>query len=328
MKGKKQSRSLTLRLTLTVIVVMLTLNLLSIISALRLTSATRESVLQEHSYLQNYYIKQLDRELTQTQARLYTMSRSYDFSVALSGAESGEAQYSALRSQVTLNTQMKDWLNQFPMVDGYFLFQPEGDLLIIAGDDSEAVRMMGERLKSGEQADAQEKRDGKWHLQEAPIGDVLMFTGIRRGIQYGAWVQTARLLDTWGLNAQEYQILPDSAPQRAETVDAAAEQAQCLLRYSPPEDAFSLPMNVKILLVLSVVMLLSIPLIWLAMRRLVLNPLHELMEAIRKIESGDTAYRIPEKTTSSEFERLNTQFNRSVEQLSGMRMKIYEAAGK
>ena len=52
---RKQSRSLTLRLAVTVIVVMLTLNLLSIISALRLTSTTRESILQEHSYLQTYY---------------------------------------------------------------------------------------------------------------------------------------------------------------------------------------------------------------------------------------------------------------------------------
>ena len=145
---RKQSRSLTLRLAVTVIVVMLTLNLLSIISALRLTSTTRESILQEHSYLQTYYTKQLDRELTQAQVRLYSMSRSYDFSTALSGAETGEAQYSALRSQVTLNTQMKDWLNQFPMVDGYFLFQPEGDLLIIAGDDSAAVQMIGEQLKA------------------------------------------------------------------------------------------------------------------------------------------------------------------------------------
>lgn len=51
---RKQSRSLTLRLAVTVIVVMLTLNLLSIISALRLTSTTRESILQEHSYLQTY----------------------------------------------------------------------------------------------------------------------------------------------------------------------------------------------------------------------------------------------------------------------------------
>ncbi len=322
---RKQSRSLTLRLAVTVIVVMLTLNLLSIISALRLTSTTRESILQEHSYLQTYYTKQLDRELTQAQVRLYSMSRSYDFSTALSGAETGEAQYSALRSQVTLNTQMKDWLNQFPLVDGYFLFQPEGDLLIIAGDDSAAVQMIGEQLKSGEQADEQENRDGKWRLQQTPIGGVLIFMGIRRGIQYGAWVQTDRLLDTWGLNAQEYQILPDTVSPNAETVDAAAEQAQCLLRYIPPEDAFALPLNVKILLVMSVTMLLSIPLIWLAMRRLVLNPLHELMEAIRKIESGDTAYRIPEKTTSSEFERLNTQFNRSVEQLAGMHMEIYEA---
>lgn len=118
-------------------------------------------------------------------------------------------------------------------------------MLIIAGDDSAAVQMIGEQLKSGEQADEQENRDGKWRLQQTPIGGVLIFMGIRRGIQYGAWVQTDRLLDTWGLNAQEYQILPDTVSPNAETVDAAAEQAQCLLRYIPPEDAFALPLNVK-----------------------------------------------------------------------------------
>lgn len=42
--------------------------------------------LQEHNYLQSYYINQLDRELKQTQTRLYSMSRSYDFSMALSHA--------------------------------------------------------------------------------------------------------------------------------------------------------------------------------------------------------------------------------------------------
>ncbi len=324
MRPKPRVRSLTLRLFTTVTVVLLTLNVLSILSTLRLTAATRASMLREHSYVQSLYVNQLDRELAQTQTRLYSMSRSYDFSLALSRAEEGPAQYDALRSQVALNTEMKDWLAQFPLIDGYFIYQPEGDILIISGDDTRAIQEVTARLKDPEQTEWLEGVDGKWALHPLLMGDTLMFSGTRRGTRYGAWVQTDRLLAEWGLQEDGYQLLTDMALEEAGTVDVPSAQAQCLLRYRLPDAAVSLPTSVKALAILSVVMLLSIPFIWLTLRKLVLLPLRDLMEAIQRIESGDTAYRIPEKTTSSEFDRLNAQFNRSVEQLAGMRMEMYE----
>lgn len=324
-KGKKQAKSLTLRLMLSLVLVLILLNLVSMISSLRLIATARKGILQEHSYLQSYYINQLDRELEQTQTRLYSMSRSYDFSMALSHASDSKGQYSALRSQVALKAQMKEWLTLFPMIDGYFIDQIEDGLLIISGDDTATTQVMTDYLRDNASDELLRAQSGQWQMYEAPSENLLVFVGVRRGTRYGAWVRTAQIMETWGLRQEEYQLLPSTAAPADGTVDAVSEQAQCLLRYCLPNETFLIPVNDKILLGLSMVMLLSIPFIWLMMRRLVLKPLHELMEAIGRIESGDTAYRIPEKSTSSEFDRLNAQFNRSVEQLTGMRMEVYEA---
>ncbi len=359
MERRRNKKSITLRLFATVFLVVLLLNILSVIGTLGLSEASRRNVIQEHSYALSLYMNQLDRELSQTQSRMYDLSRSNDYSLATLPLDGSTDPYRILRSQTVMAETLNDWLGQFPLIDGYYIMQPETGLLIICGSDSVYVLNLSKDLMgvSGENTSEETviseentseetviseentseemvisgentAEDGRWHLKKADDQGQLFFASVHHDTVYGAWVQEKRLLEEWGIERtgrEHYELLAGSAKWRSDCVDVASECFDGILRYHMPSLESMVPTGVRILLIASIIMLCALPLVWFSMRKLVLLPLRELMGAIRHIEEGETGYRIPEKSTSSEFGQLNVQFNHSMDQLASMRMQVYES---
>lgn len=333
----EKTRSITLRLFSTVFLVIVLLNILSIIGVLGLTSLSRKNMTQEYSYAMQLYMNQLDRELGQAQTRMYDLSHTYEYNLSMTDPETGADPYEILRSQVSVYNTMGSWLLHYPLIDGYFVYQEEKSLLIIDGEDSAAVYTISQELgKSGLLSlsrKAQEETvlpefNSKWTFQDREGQGWIIFATIYRNAVYGAWVQTERLFREWEIppeSADRYRILQSSSPQPADCVDVGSVQADCILRYQLPSAASTIPTGVKILLIASVIMLLALPIVWFSVQRLVIHPLRALIGAIHRIEAGDPEYRIPEKTTSNEFDQLNAQFNHSLDQLENMHLQVYES---
>jgi len=329
MERNRNKKSITLRLFATVFLVVLLLNILSVIGTLSLSEASRRNVIQEHSYALSLYMNQLDRELSQAQSRMYDLSRSNAYGLAMSPLDNSENTYEILRNRTYVTETLNGWLGQFPLIDGYYILQPGTGLLIICGSDSAFVLKLSDELPglSGEE-EKTTKQDGRWHLQKTDDQGSLFFASVYHDSVYGAWVQEDRLLEEWGIERtgrERYELLGEQDGTRSDCVDAASESFDGILRYHMPSLESMVPAGVRILLIASIIMLLALPLVWFSMRKLVILPLRELMGAIRHIEAGDTGYRIPEKSTSSEFGQLNMQFNNSMDQLAGMRMQVYES---
>ena len=60
------------------------------------------------------------------------------------------------------------------------------------------------------------------------------------------------------------------------------------------------------------------------LRRWMIVPLNQLSSAMKRIEHGDTEFRITEKSAGSEFEQINKNFNRMLDEMSELKIDVYE----
>ncbi len=334
---RRKPRSITLYLFTSVIIVLLLINSLAIISANWLAQSAQENIVREHTYAQSLYVDSLDRELTEAQKRINLLCNSYAFYAATSQSyRTGEKQYEALRCQTELSSTMKEWLTQFPLLDGYFIYHGGSDVLVILGDDVQAVRYITKDAKSSllERDDTTyAMQQSSWQMHDTPLGQMMLIRTVRGNACYGAWLQVNRIWSEWGLSSPDeghsYAFITDAkTPSGAELViDVPSKVIGCILRQSITSTATSItiPNGILLLEIVSIITLCALPLVWLALRRLVVKPLQELSSAINHIQEGDLNYRIPEKASSSEFVELNRQFNQSIEHVARARLETYEA---
>lgn len=87
----------------------------------------------------------------------------------------------------------------------------------------------------------------------------------------------------------------------------------------------SLPVPIQVLEVISLILVfLSMPILLFFERRWLIHPLKRLTGAIEIIEKGDLDYRIEENCKSMEFTQINKSFNRMMDQVSDLKIHVYE----
>lgn len=87
----------------------------------------------------------------------------------------------------------------------------------------------------------------------------------------------------------------------------------------------SLPVPIRVLEVISLILVfLSMPILLFFERRWLIHPLKRLTGAIEIIEKGDLDYRIEENCKSMEFTQINKSFNRMMDQVSDLKIHVYE----
>lgn len=330
MKYGRRTHSLTLRLFSTIILGMLVLNVLTLYSTHRLAEAARENTWGEYQQVQTMYADELGRQLRQAQERMDTLISSYQADMGTSPEALGdERAYEAARCQTEIASTLRGWSKQFPLITGYYLYGEKADVFIFQGTGYESSAWFSEALRgAGEREGSPFRQMAGWQMPETELGNLLLFNTLRRDLRAGVWIETGRLLSAL-LPDQEtagrFSILPaEGEPGDERTIDIPLKGLGCVLRQRLPETALELPASVRILRALSYAMLLILPVSWLVLHILVIRPLQELMKAIREIEQGNISYRIPEKASSAEFDRLNRQFNRSLEAMARTRSQIYE----
>lgn len=86
----------------------------------------------------------------------------------------------------------------------------------------------------------------------------------------------------------------------------------------------AVPQMERLLLFFSIASLALIPIMLLAIRKIVLVPMHTLNQGMEQIEKENIGYRLPEGKYSTEFQYTNATFNRMVNQIHTLKIEAYE----
>ena len=345
--------SAVFRLIVIVLAVVIPLNLLTLILGSTVISEVEHQVSLETRNALQLYMSQLDDSLKRINIRMYTLAHSDpDFSYLNDKkiADTDEY-YRQMQSVVNLGNTMDNILDDHALIGGVYAWFPEKGYYVGQGGtarQSEAVKGYIQEVTAGQREDY-----GAWSLVMAEEEPFLLLTSNRRQAWYGAWVSLRTLADTMGLfddgdsalqaftdgtgtvyeasrdNVQNLDINASSQRYNGTSctlVKAASAYSDlyCVRLLSNGQITEALPIAIRVLQILSIVSVLIIPVIVIAMRRWVVRPVGLLTEAMEKIEQGDMDYRIPDRSVGSEFDRSNGHFNHMMDEVSELKISMYE----
>ena len=346
--------SAVFRLIVIVLAVVIPLNLLTLILGNTvIDEVERQFSLETQNALQ-LYMSQLDDSLKRINLRMYTLARGdVDFSY-LNDKKSADTDeyYRQMQSVVNLGNTMDDILDDHTLIGGVYACFPEKDYYVGRGGTSRQSEAVKDYVL--EAAAGQHTEDYRsWSLVRAGGEPFLLVVSGYRQAWYGAWVSLRTLADTMGLfddGDSALQAFTDGAGTVYEAsrddvqnldINASSQRYNgtnctlvkagsaysdlyCVRLLSNGQITDSLPLAIRVLQILSIVSVLIIPVIVIAMRRWVVRPVGMLVDAMAKIEQGDMDYRIPDRSVGSEFDRINGHFNHMMDEVSELKISVYE----
>lgn len=351
---KKVFSSAIFRLVVIIMAVVIPLNLLTLILGnTAITEVERQISMETQNALQ-IYIGQLDDAMERMNVKMYTLAREDEDFIRLNvkPIDTQEEYYRQMESVVKLRIMLADVLKDNTLVDGVFAYFPGKGYFINQADTNQLTKQIGIYVE-GMVDTMDSQRLQRWQVVEVDgIPCLLLLSGYRQAY-FGAWIDLRTLSNTFGFYRDGESVLQafagadgtiyqanrndaasidlNATTQKFNGVSYALVKAKSLyvdLYYtqviSKSQIASSLPAAIRVLQILSVVAVVIIPIILMAMQYWIGRPVGKLMTAMERIESGDVEYRIPATRAGTEFDRINRNFNRVMDEVSELKIHMYE----
>lgn len=343
--------SAVFRLIVIVLAVVIPLNLLTLVLGSTVISEVERQVSLETQGALHLYMNQLDDSVYRIGTKMYMLAHSDEDFSRLNEKKSTNTDeyYRQMQSVVRLRNTMQDILDDHSLVGGIYAYFPDKGYFLQEG----GTNAQNSALASFVLGVAGREETGGWRLADVEGEPMLLLMSTRRNACYGAWISLLSLArgaaladkedgflkaftdgdgNIYYANSSEIQHIDLSAPyqkingESCTAVWALSERTDlCYVRIMPKSQmANALPAAIRLLQALSVVSVLVLPVIVIAMQHWIVRPVNLLTGAMERIEQGDVDYRIPQSNVGSDFDHINSHFNRMMDEVSELKISMYE----
>ena len=257
--------------------------------------------------------------------------------------------YDELQSVVRLKEVMNKAIDDNIFAAGMYAFFPEKEIKIVESNYSSYQTELFEQInRIIEEKEIQ--KVGYWEVVDLETTDIALYVGKHQNAYFGAWFDLnqilRRIVKEYG-NPQIQAFISEDrqiySEKNAENIDLETvlnnpkKAGYIVIRTENKYADFSLIQVIsrstiknnfsgmtQILSWSMILVLLAIPVILYVLRRWMIVPLNQLSSAMKRIEHGDTEFRITEKSAGSEFEQINKNFNRMLDEMSELKIDVYE----
>lgn len=351
-RWSKVFSSAVFRLIVIVLAVVIPMNLLTLILGNRVITEVERQVSLETQNALNLYMNQVDDALQRMNTTLYLLAREdVDFArLNVKEVTDQDEYYRQMQAVVNLSNTLENVLEDNSLIDGAFAYFPEKDYFIQKASQY-AVTMKAQILEEASTESGVSL--GTWQLVQVGETPFLLLCSYYRSAYYGAWIDLSKLARTFGFfeeGGSELQAFTDengkiyfASASAGESLDINATSQRYLgtgytlvkafsersdLCYvqvlSKSEMTESMPTAIRVLQLLSVMALLIVPVIMFAVRRWIVRPIGKLTEAMEEIEQGNMDFRIEQGKVGTEFEQINRNFNHMMDEVSELKINVYE----
>ena len=257
--------------------------------------------------------------------------------------------YDELQSVVRLKEVMNKAIDDNIFAAGLYAFFPEKEIKIVESNYSSYQTELFEQInRIIEEKEIQ--KVGYWEVVDLETTDIALYVGKHQNAYFGAWFDLNQILrrivkedgspQIQAFISEDRQIYSEKNTENIdlETVLKNPKKAgYIVIRTENKYADFSLIQVIsrstiknnfsgmtQILSWSMILVLLAIPVILYVLRRWMIVPLNQLSSAMKRIEHGDTEFRITEKSAGSEFEQINKNFNRMLDEMSELKIDVYE----
>ncbi len=354
---KKKSQELyTVRLMMLIICILIPVNVITIMMSILSVQGLVSRMRQNMQGTLEVYASRIDSNLKSAAVRSRYISTDSQWFLYLN-SQSMKRQTNEdeqWRAVTNLYIEYQDYVHENPLIGGLCAVFPDSGIQVIkdnrysfSADKTVMQAYLDERIK-------EERNLLKWEFRQIGKHPRLFYMYRYRNSYCSVWFDLdvvaaeTGIMDDEGItlftdskgavvlnnqHSQEWEgeIIDPESPDIGRGYDCVSAGAESgsyyLIRGVPIQRVLrGFPVLMRILLVLSVIALLALPVILYYMNHWIVRPVRKLNDAMEEISRGNMDYRIEEETAlaGSEFERMNREFNRMMEEVSSLKIHVYE----
>lgn len=286
---------------------------------------------RSHVQLLENYMSQIDHELDLAENYMNSLTFYNGTTVYLTDRTSPKFYYSAN----AINAEISKTSLYYQYISGFFLRVPAVDFRYTYIVDS-GIQPDRDTLDSyiDGRLTASTPGSSDWQYVELGSFRYLIQNYQSNGICGGSFLCLDRLPNMVGASSsgvvfcsQEYLEEAAEAVQAGSVLLSARSWKSGLAVYevlNQQEALASLPFIQRYLQIITAVMVLSLPLVYLALQRIIIRPLHRLTDAMRQLETGNMDIQLEGQEPIWEFQQIDTTFNHMTRQIKGLKIAVYE----
>ena len=330
-KWKQPWRSVTVRLAGILLALSLPVVFMAGYINVQFMRSGMAQVEQSRTRLLESEVAQIDRELDLAANYMNSLTFYNSTTVYLTDRSSPEFYYAAnsIQDEIGKTSLFYQYMS------GFFLRVPSVDFSYLYMKDSglqEQEPVLEEYLSD---VLTEDLNSCQWKYAELNGSRYLLRGYESNGIWGGSFLCMDRLpafeeesLSGEGIRyCMEDQLEGVEVPKKSTLLSAKSERCG-LVAYeilNQSEAVASLPFLQRYVAVITVFMALSVPLIYLLMRRLVVEPLRRLTGGMHQLENGDLEVQLDENRESTrEFRQISGAFNQMTRQIRSLKIAVYE----
>jgi sensor histidine kinase YesM len=340
------------------LIVILPINIFLIIGAQLFNDAVKEQSYLEAGHALNLYMEQIDSQMETMTASLINESSNMEYiQVAQPNKTKNLSQYNYVKSQVVFRNKLSDLIRINTFIDGAFGYFEHENLMILQGNQHQDNENIRQYIIEYIMTKKTSENNLLLYWQPIKLNNEYYLFYLKEELDSynGAWINVNQLMNKLKveyqgidyLNMLEYKNQLLSTQHTYEYIDNDyhiydSEGNKKILDYFLveyendrnlklmqfiPQNYFleSLPKVAKALMIGSIIGLIAIPIIIIIINRQVIRPINALLKAIRHINQGDLDYRIQEEAKTSEFYKINSNFNGMMNQIKALKIDVYES---
>lgn len=324
----RMSHSIYVKVFLVILLLVLPLNVSALLESNKALLMTLNQVCQSQQNLADIRMSELaDRMKAATSLMHYFITEDADC-IEMCNQEIG--QYSYNSAKMKFYVKLKNMVSMTDGADGYIYYMQDADEYLAYGSSKE-INSIQEivRQEIVQQPEGSQKMVG-WHLFIWDDVEYLVYCFFQNQVVYGAWMNLSGLREQLcreiGYRNIRVSFAEERMPAdyRALTVTSHAKNIWLGIQLDSQEVYKGLSMYQKGIWVLMFLFILIIPVLYVVLKGMVLQPLEVMNKAHRELQGGNQDYRITERGRAIEYEEAFQGFNRMADNLKTFRILAYE----
>lgn len=319
-------RAISTKMFLILLLLILPFNFMAIRLSNAATAALVDQAKMSVENMMENHIAELEHRMDNALYLLWNMRNVEPDGLTLAKQMQGEDYYAA---KGRLYFKFYNTISMTDGLDGYFIYMDDIEDILI-WENPPSARVTGEQFVREEVVPGDR---GRWHLNQIDGRQTLcIFIRVNR-VTYGGWIYLDTVLDNLKADVQyeqaDFSITETSLP--------VEEQGEMFLSTYIPRGNYFINCRLDRMEILgnlsSVQMFLNVgafatllllPVLYLVIQHLLLYPLQTLVNAQRRLETGDLDYRISQNANSVEYEHTFQSFNEMAENIKNLKVENYE----
>jgi two-component system, sensor histidine kinase YesM len=327
--------SISTKVIFIIIVLVLPLNLIAIVANEKVIETMVEQNKTSAQTLADTFMSEIGTRMKNTQALLYYFLTENPDCIRMKLQE--ENNYTYQSSKYKLYYSLKTMASMTDGGDGYFYHMKKVNDTIIYDESPEESNKLYRSIDEFITAQLSMRSMGGWHIYEMNSNKYLFFIVDQKNVMYGGWFNLDAMKREMEkrLKYTDYSVsftenlkgqdnLKDQNTGDRIMVSSSIKKIDLVISIKRSEIVGGISKYVKILQSMAFIYLALIPILFVFLKILLLQPLSKVNQAHRQIRSGNQDFRIKEKANSVEYMEAYRSFNQMANNLKTLRIDGYE----